>query len=30
VYSFPIIRLGAGKSVKVHTGKGVNNLGTLY
>jgi hypothetical protein len=30
VYKFPIFRLGAGKSVKVHTGKGANTLGNLY
>jgi hypothetical protein len=30
VYKFPIFRLGAGKSVKVHTGKGINGLGNLY
>src|SRR5436189_202347 len=30
VYKFPAFRLGAGKSVKVHTGKGANTLGNLY
>ena len=30
VYKFPTFRLGAGKSVKVHTGKGANTLGNLY
>jgi hypothetical protein len=25
-----MFRLGAGKSVKVHTGKGANTLGNLY
>jgi Lamin Tail Domain len=30
VYKFPTFRLGAGKSVKVHTGKGINYLGNLY
>jgi hypothetical protein len=30
VYKFPTFRLGAGKSVKVHTGKGINGLGNLY
>jgi len=30
VYRFPIFRLGSGKSVKVHTGKGANTLGNLF
>jgi hypothetical protein len=30
VYKFPTFRLGAGKGVKVHTGKGINGLGNLY
>jgi hypothetical protein len=30
VFKFPTFRLGAGKSVKVHTGKGANTLGNLY
>jgi hypothetical protein len=30
VYKFPTFRFGAGKSVKVHTGKGVNGLGNLH
>ena len=30
VYKFRTFRLGAGKSVKVHTGKGANTLGNLY
>jgi hypothetical protein len=30
VYKFPTFRLGAGKSMKVHTGKGANTLGNLY
>ena len=30
VYKFPTFRLGAGKSVKVHTGKSANTLGNLY
>ena len=29
IYKFPTFRLGAGKSVKVHTGKGANTLGNL-
>jgi hypothetical protein len=30
VYKFPTFRLGAGKSVKLHTGKGANTLGNVY
>ena len=30
VYKFPTFRLGAGKSVKVHTGKDANTASNLY
>jgi Lamin Tail Domain len=30
VYKFPTFKLGAGKSVKVHTGKGSNTATNLY
>ena len=30
VYRFPTFRLGPGKSVRIHTGKGVNGAANLY